>query len=145
MNTFIKGQFEFPKGTKLASAVHGISVFQPLAEPQRLKIQHCVNLKTQAQANCLHFVRAPSSTTILPNQFTLVKGGQFNPGSQYGVIDMTCESSCLVAIVADREQQSQKTNEESSLATILSVYLIEVKRQHFFVRSDDKGGGDEGF
>ena len=114
----IKGQFEFPKGAKLASAVYNISFSQPLAKPLKLIIQHCVNLKTQAQANCLRFVIALSSTSILPNQFTLVKGGQFHPGSRYGVIDMTGESSCLVAIVADQEQQSQETNKESSLDTI---------------------------
>ena len=118
INPLIVGQFEFPERTKLASAIYKISVFQPLTKPLTLEIQHCVNLKTRAQANCLHFVRAPSSTTILPNQFTFVEGGQFNPGSRYGVIDMTCESSCLVAIVADQKQQSQETNEESSLDTI---------------------------
>ena len=109
----IEGQCEFPQKTKLVSVIHEISVSKPLAEPQRLEIQHCVKLETQAQTNCLHFVRAPSTPTILPYQFTLIEGGQFNPGSRHGVIDITCESSCLVAIVVDQKQQPIETNEES--------------------------------
>ena len=101
------------KKTKLVSAIHNISVSKPLAEPYKLEIQHCVKLETHAQADCLHFVRALSSPTTLPYQFALVEGGQFYPGSRHGVIDITCESSCLVAIVADEKEQSQENNEES--------------------------------
>ena len=112
VTTLIEGRFEFPQKTKLVSAVHDISVSKQLAEPHRLEIQHCVKLETQAQANCLHFVRAPSFPTTLPYQFTLIEGGQFNPGNRHGIIDITCESSCLVAIVAVLKQQPQ-INEES--------------------------------
>ena len=111
VTTLIEGNFEFPMKTKVVSAVHNISVFKPLTEPQRLEIQHCVKLETQAQTNCLHFVRAPSSLTTLPYQFTLIEGGQFNLGSRRGVIDITFESSCLVAIVADHKMNEGILNE----------------------------------
>ena len=107
VNTLIEGQFEFPNGTKLVSTVHDVSVSELHVEPQRLEIQHCVKLKTQAEANCLHFVRAPSSPTTLPYLFTLIEGGQFDPGNRHGVIDI--ESSCLVAIVAKPMQQFQES------------------------------------
>ena len=109
VNRFIEGQFEFPNGTKLVSTVHDISVSELPADPHRFEIQHCVKVETQAQANCLQFVRAPSFPTILPYQFTRIEGGQFNPGNRYGVIDITCESPCLLAIVADQKQQLQET------------------------------------
>ena len=97
VTTLMKGLFEFPPKTKLVSVIHNISVSKPFAEPYKLEIQHCVKLETQAQANCLHFVRASSSPITLPYQFTLIEGGQFYSGSRHGVIDITCESSCLVA------------------------------------------------
>ena len=113
MTTLIEGYFEFPMKTKVVSAVHNISVFKPLTESQRLEIQHCVKLETQAQTNCLHFVKAPFSLTTLPHKFTLIEGGQFSPGSRHGVIYITFKSSCLVAIVADHEinEESHKMNE----------------------------------
>ena len=113
VTTLIEGRFKFPPKTKLVSVIQDISVSKPLAQSHRLEIQHCVKLETQPQGNCLHFVRAPSSPTILPYQFTLIEGGQFNLGSRYGIIDIPCESSCLIAIVADQKQQLQETNEES--------------------------------
>ena len=117
MTTLIEYHFEFPSKTKLVSAVHTISVSKPLTEPYKLEIQPCVKLESQAQANCLHFVIAPFSSTTLPYQFTLIKGGQFNRGSRYEIIDITCESSCLVAIVVDQKQQTIETNEESHTMT----------------------------
>ena len=115
VTALIGGQFEFPKEIVLVSGVYAVSVSKPLVKPFSLEIQHCVNLKTQAQANCLHFVRAPYSRTTLPYQFTLIEGGQFNPGSRYGSMNMTLESSYLVAIVAEENKQPQKTNMESTL------------------------------
>ena len=109
---FIEGQFEFPQKTKLVSAVYNISFSKSLAEPHRLELQHCVKLETQSQANCLYFVRAPSFPTILPYRFTLIEGGQFNPGSRHGVINITGES-CLLAIVADQKQQTKGSDEEN--------------------------------
>ena len=112
MTTLIEGQFEFPQKTKLVSAVHIITVSKPLLEPYKLEIQHCVKLVTQAQVNSLHFVRAPYSLTILPYQFTLIEG-QFNPGSRHGIVDIICQSTCLVAIVADQKQKTKDTDEEN--------------------------------
>ena len=112
MTTLIEGRFEFPQSTKLVSAVHKISLSKPLTEPYKLEIQHCVKLEIEAQANWLHFVRAPYSPTTLPYQFTLIEGGQFNPESRHGVINLMCDSCCLVAIVADQKQKQKETGEE---------------------------------
>ena len=111
----IGGRFEFPTKTKLVSTVCSISVSEPLAQSHRLEIQHCVKLETQREINYLHFVKAPSSATTLPFQFTLIEGGQFNPGSRYGVIDITFESDCLVAIVADQKLQPQSIEENHTM------------------------------
>ena len=103
------------------------------AVPHRLEIQHCVKLETHVQANCLHFVRAPSSPTTLPYQFTLIEGGQFNPGNRYGIIDVTCESPCLVGIVADLKQQLQETTLAFGKLLILCM-IPQLSFKHFAYR-----------
>ena len=103
ITVLVGGHFKFPKGTTLASAVYAISVAKPLLKPLTLEIQHCVNLQTQIQANCLHFVRASLTPSTLPYEFTLLDGGQFHPRSRYGFI--TCNHFCLVSIGAEQDQQ----------------------------------------
>ena len=113
----IGGEFELPKGSILVSVVYSLSMTKQIEKPLTLKIQHCVNLKTRAQADCLYFVTTLSHRT-LPYQFSLVEGGQFDPGSRYGSINISESCNFLVAIVAKMNKQphkTQKTNMESTL------------------------------
>ena len=111
----VGGHFKFPKGSMLVSAIYNISIAKPLLKPLMLEIQHCVNLHTQAEANCLHFVRAKLHPPTLPYEFTqLLDGGEFYPGSRYGSI--TSDHFSPVAIVAEWNEQTQDNsdNEGSS-------------------------------
>ena len=103
ITVLVGGHFKFPKGTMLASAVYTISVAKPLLKPLTLEIQHCVNLQTQVQTNCLHFVRASLTPSTLPYEFTLLDGGQFHVGNRYGSI--TRDHFCAIGIVAEQDQQ----------------------------------------
>ena len=115
VTVLVGGHFKFPKESMLVSAIYDISIAKPLLKPLKLEIQHCVNLHTQAEANCLHFVRANLHPSTLPYEFTqLLDGGQFYPGSRYGSI--TSDHFSPVAIVAEWNQQTQDNsdNEGSS-------------------------------
>ena len=114
ITVLVGGHFKFPKGMMLASAVYTISVAKPLLKPLTLEIQHCVNLHTQVQANCLHFVRASLTPSTLPYKFTLLDGGQFYAGNRYGSI--TRDHFCAVGIVAEQDQQphGESDDDESS-------------------------------
>ena len=115
VTVLVGGHFKFPKGSMLVSAIYEISIAKPLLKPLMLEIQHCVNLHTQAEANCLHFVRANLYPLTLPYEFTqLLDGGEFYPGSRYGSI--TSDHFSPVAIVAEWNQQTQDNsdNEGSS-------------------------------
>ena len=115
VTVLVGGHFKFPKENMLVSAIYDISIAKPLLKPLKLEIQHCVNLHTQAEANCLHFVRANLHPSTLPYEFTqLLDGGQFYPGSRYGSI--TSDHFSPVAIVAECNQQTQDNsdNEGSS-------------------------------
>ena len=92
------GEFEFPEGSELVSAIYGISISKPLLKPLTIKIQHCVLLETPEQCNSLQFVRAPVSHGRLPYQFKFLPGGHFTPGSQYGSI--SCTQFCLIGAAA---------------------------------------------
>ena len=114
ITVLIGGHFKFPKGTKLVSAVYDISVAKPLLKPLTLEIQHCVNLQTQAQANCLHFATASFDSSNLPYQFTLLDGGQFYPSSRYGSITSHFCPVCILAEYENQQPHGESDDEESS-------------------------------
>ena len=82
----VGGKFDFPSGTSLVSAIYAISVSRALLQPVQLSIQHCVSLETQEHTGYLSFVTADLYQTVLPYQFKLEQGGQFNPKDRYGSI-----------------------------------------------------------
>ena len=110
VTVLVGGHFKFPKESMLVSAVYDISIAKPLLKPLKLEIQHCVNLHTQTEAKCLHFVRANLHPSTLPYEFTqLLDGGQFYPGSRYGSI--TSDHFSPVAIVAECNKQTQDNSD----------------------------------
>ena len=93
----VGGQFLFPTGTDLISAVYAISVSKPLLKPIKLEVHHCAHLITQDHANYLSFATVSVKPLALPYQFQLEKGGQFYLGNQYGSICLP--HFCLKTIV----------------------------------------------
>ena len=85
----VGGQFEFPSGTSLVSAVYAISVSRDLLQAVQLSIQHCVSIDTQEHSSYLSFVTADLYQPVLPYQFKLEQEGQFYFRDQYGSIDLS--------------------------------------------------------
>ena len=81
IKAIVAGQFEFPEGTDLVSAVYAISVSKRLAKPVMLEIQHCVAITREEQGRFLSFVRAQCNQPQLPYQFELLDNGTFPPHS----------------------------------------------------------------
>ena len=97
IKAIVAGQFEFPEGTNLVSAVYAISVSKKLICPATLEMQHCVTISSKEQGRFLSFVRANyKQCEDLPYQFKLLDGGIFPPQSDYGKI--SCSRFCLVGI-----------------------------------------------
>ena len=97
LTALVGGQFKFPKGVELISAVYDISVSKPLLKPVKLEMQHCADLVTENHTFYLSFATASVDQPTLPYQFQLEDGGEFRPGDQYGCIFLT--RYCLKAIV----------------------------------------------
>ena len=98
IKAIVAGQFEFPEGTDLVSAVYAISVSKRLIHPVILEMQHCVAISSKEQGQFLSFVRANcKQCEDLPYQFKLFNGGSFPPQSDYGKI--SCSRFSLVATV----------------------------------------------
>ena len=93
------GEFEFPEGTQLASALYAISVSRKLDKPVQLEMQHCVVLKNEQHCRLLQFVRAKCNQPELPYNFSVLKGGIFDVYSHYGNIG--CEQFSIIGIVLD--------------------------------------------
>ena len=97
IKAIVAGQFEFPEGTDLVSAVYAISVSKKLTQPVILEMQHCVAINDEEQGQFLSFVRAKCNQPDLPYLFKLLKNGEFPPRSDYGKI--ACDHFSIVGIV----------------------------------------------
>ena len=97
VKTIVAGQFEFPDGTELVSAVYAVSASRRLNKPVTLEIQHCVVIANEQQGQLLSFVRAQCDQPNLPYQFKMLKGGVFLPGNAYGKI--SCSGFSIIAAV----------------------------------------------
>ena len=104
IKAIVAGQFEFPEGTDLVSAVYAISVSKKLTQHIILEMQHCVAISSEEQGQFLSFVRAKYNQPDLPYLFKLLKNGVFPPHSDYGKI--TCDHFCLVGTVMGRNSLS---------------------------------------
>ena len=91
------GEFEFPEGSQLVSALYAISVSRKLDKPLRLEMQHCVVLKTEQHCHLLQFVRANCNQPELPYNFSVLKGGIFDVYSHYG--NIYCEQFSFLSII----------------------------------------------
>ena len=97
IKAIVAGQFEFPEGTDLVSAVYAISVSKRLAMAVMLEIQHCVAITREEQGRFISFVRAQCNQPQLPYQFELLdNAGTFPPHSDYGKI--ACDRFSCIAI-----------------------------------------------
>ena len=103
------GEFEFPKGNELVSAVYVISISKPLLKPLTINIQHCVALETPEQCNSLQFMKAPLNNGIPPYQFEIFPGGHFSPGNQYGSI--SCAEFSLFGLYLELEDIEDNAGE----------------------------------
>ena len=105
IKAIVAGQFEFPEGTDLVSAVYAISVSKKLTQPVILEMQHCVAISSEEQGQFLSFVRAKCNQPDLPYQFKLLDSGIFPPQSDYGKV--SCTHFSLVAAVCQSLKQLQ--------------------------------------
>ena len=71
---------------------------KPLLKPLDIELEHCVDLRTPGQTDCLKFVLAPLQSNP-PYQLEVVKGGVFSVGSRYGTISR--KDFCYMGIVAE--------------------------------------------
>ena len=86
VKALVGGQFKFPDGSILVSAVYAVSLTRKLLKPALIAMQHCIDVQSEEHSKSLQFVIASCSQKTLSYEFTAVPGGTFYPGSQYGAI-----------------------------------------------------------
>ena len=97
ITALIGGQFTFPKGSELVSAIYAVSIASEIQQPLTLEIQHCVSLKTNEQSAYMRFAKASSKQLPLPYQFHLLEGGVFSPDTRYGAVSLT--KFCFICVL----------------------------------------------
>ena len=97
IKAIVAGEFQFPEGAELVSAVYAISASRRLIKPVKIEIQHCAAIKNGQQGGFLAFVRAQCNQKTLPYEFQILNHGTFGPQPDYGII--TCDGFSLLGIV----------------------------------------------
>ena len=88
----LAGQFEFPEGYELVSAVYWVKTTpRKFIKPVFMEVQHCASFNNPSQ---LHFVYTSCTQKSLPYKFEVIDGGTFTVGSKYGAFSTT-HFSCL--------------------------------------------------
>ena len=102
VKAIVAGQFEFPEGTELVSAVYAMSATMKLNKPVTLEMQHSVAIIEEQQGRFLSFVRAECNQSNLSYKFNLLECGVFLPGNHYGKV--SCDGFSLIGIVIQTVQ-----------------------------------------
>ena len=120
----VGGNFEFPSGTSLVSAVYAIFLSRDLLQPVQLSIQHSVSLETLEHTGYLSVVTADLYQSTLPYQFKLEQGGKFYPGDRYGSILTKFSLKAIVkALIKPIRWLLGYNNDEDSTSPPLSQSL----------------------
>ena len=115
VKTHMSGEFQFPEGTELVSAIYAVAFTHTLSDTVEIEIQHCVNLMNEEQGKHLSFVSTAKHDQL---KFEFVKGGKFYPGKRYASIKgLHCTEIAIV------ERINPASGKESHQMTSNSVLL----------------------
>ena len=87
VKVILGGQFHFPEGSQLISALYWISSSEVFIKEVAVNIQHCAVIKNKEQCSTFRFIIAKCSQEVLPYRFK-ERSGVFNPHTQYGTIKL---------------------------------------------------------
>ena len=111
VKALLGGEFQFPKGMELVSALYVIKFTEELSQPVKLEIQHSVSLTNAEQVKYLSFITAPIDELVPPYKFEYIKGGKFPTDSQYGVISRS--KFCVMGIGKSEENDPPDPESET--------------------------------
>ena len=100
VSAFVGGDFLFPDGHELVSAVYAVTFSQSLLQDVVLDLQHCVDLQIEEQTDCLSFAVASPLPSPGTYTFESIKGGRFSVKDRYGSIE-TSESLCYCILMKE--------------------------------------------
>ena len=122
VKALLGGQFKFPDGSTLVSAVYAVSATRKFLEPATLEIQHCADVQNEEHCKSLQFVVASCAQKTLPYKFREIPGGRFCPKSQFGSIDR--QSFSMVAIIMKKVSYLVYGKLVDTVTTLLMPVLI---------------------
>lgn len=124
--TLVGGQFKFPDGSILVSAVYVVSLTRKLLKPALIAVQHCVDVQNEEHSRSLQFVVASCTQKMLPYEFTPIPDWRFYrrfyPGIQYATLHR--QTFSMIATVY---------NPQPPLHGNSHVYMYILIKVHFIV------------
>ena len=102
VKVILGGQFQFPEGSQLISALYWISSSEVFLKEVAVNIQHCAVIKNEEQCSTFRFIIAKCSQEVLPYRFR-ERTGVFNSHTKYGTIKLKQFSVVGATAPADTE------------------------------------------
>ena len=87
VKVILGGQFQFPEGSQLISALYWISSSEVFLNEVAVNMQHCAVIKNEEQCSTFRFIIAKCSQEVLPYRFK-ERVGVFNSHTKYGTIKL---------------------------------------------------------
>ena len=106
VKVILGGQFQFPEGSQLISALYWISSSEVFLKEVAVNIQHCAVIKNEEQCSTFRFIIAKCLQEVLPYRFR-ERTGVFNPHTQYGTIKL--KQFSIVGETAPTDTETQCT------------------------------------
>ena len=93
----LSGDFIFPDNSIPVSGIFAVGTSCALEKPLTIKLQHCVDISSEKDADMMVFAKAEHIGRSPPYIFEEQDNGLFAQGSQYGSLD--CQSFTLIAVI----------------------------------------------
>ena len=93
----LSGDFIFPDNSLPVSGVFAVGTSCALEKPLTIKLQHCVDISSEKDADMMVFAKAEHNGRPPPYIFEEYDSGLFAQGSQYGSLD--CQSFTLITLM----------------------------------------------
>lgn len=134
--SLVHGEFIFPPGSELISAIYDIRITKKLLKPMVVAIQHCYSVEDEMDEKLLSFVVCKPSVTEIENtqyHFKRCEGGIFPINDEYGYIKANDFSFLGIVEVTDYSSdvaESQASNNDQSTAQSTQGLYVTIAKNY---------------
>ena len=111
------GNFIFPEGIELASAVYAVTISAPILKDLEIQMQHCLDISDQRVIKNVSFAVASSSSSTSGYEFHIIDDERFTLQNEYGSIRISTNACYCIVFKKEHSKQNSVAAAEMSIIT----------------------------